>query len=195
MTKQVGILIFDDAEVLDFAGPFEVFSVSKQIHEEPLFNVFTIAINEQPVKAINGLRVIPDYTIHNHPEIQILILSGGSGSRLAMLDNLLLDWINNIEIKLDYLMSVCSGTRFLAKLGFLNNRSYCTHHQVYEHIQELDKSAIPQKQLRYCETTPKIITTGGISAGIDASFYLIKTICGEQKAVEIAEYMEYNYTG
>ncbi len=72
----VGILIFNDAEVLDFAGPFEVFSVSAQVHTQAHFNVFLISENTNPIEAVNGLVVTPKYSIHNHPKLDVLILAG-----------------------------------------------------------------------------------------------------------------------
>jgi transcriptional regulator GlxA family with amidase domain len=93
MKKNVGILIYNDAEVLDFAGPFEVFSVTSELNNFDFFNVFTISKTSDPIIAVNGLSVNPKYNFGNAPAIDILIISGGSGSRNQMKDIETLNWI------------------------------------------------------------------------------------------------------
>lgn len=193
MTKNVGILIFDDAEVLDFAGPFEVFSVTNQINAERPFNVFTISKSGGIVSAVNGLRVQPDYSIDNHPKIDILIISGGQGTRSILGDRQLLDWISRIYASAGLTLSICSASRLVGKLGLLNDKCFCTHHEVYEHMAEIAPLALPQPEKRFTQSTDKLFTSGGISAGIDLSFHVISTLLGDAVAVRTAEYMEYNY--
>ncbi|HMV09255.1 MAG TPA: DJ-1/PfpI family protein [Cyclobacteriaceae bacterium] len=193
MTKNVGILIFDDAEVLDFAGPFEVFSVTNQINAERPFNVFTISKSGGIVSAVNGLRVQPDYSIDNSPEIDILIISGGQGTRSLLGDRQLLDWVSRIYESAALTLSICSASRLMGTLGLLNDKYFCTHHEVYEHMAEIAPLALPQPEKRFTQSTDKLFTSGGISAGIDLSFHVISTLLGEAVAVRTAEYMEYNY--
>lgn len=193
MTKNVGILIFNDAEVLDFAGPFEVFSVTAQINPEKPFNVFTIARDERIVSAVNGLKIQPDYTIHNHPVIDILIVSGGQGTRALLTDHPLLAWVEKIHQSAELTLSICSASRLMGKLGLLNNKPFCTHHQVYEHMAELSPRAVPQPERLFTKSSDKLYTSGGISAGIDLSFFTIARLLGESVAIRTAEYMEYNY--
>lgn len=190
--KSVGILIFNDVEVLDFAGPFEVFSVSSQIYEYNLFNVFTIAKTKSPVLTINGLSVNPDFDINDAPHIDVLILAGGSGTRAIMEDKDVLKWIRKTHKKTLYTLSICSGARFLAVLGLLNNMPYCTHQGVYENMKELVPNGIPETEKRFVQSGDKIFTSGGISAGIDLSFFIIGKIHGNNVVTEIATYMEYD---
>ena len=192
MKKRIGILIFNEAEVLDFAGPFEVFSVSSELHNHQLFEVVTIAKEQSPVKAVNGLSVNPDYDFNNHPKLDILIISGGAGSRNEMQDLKTLRWIQKIEPHLEYLVSICSGSRFLGVLGYLDQQSYCTHHEVYEHMEMIVPTGKPQKDLRFTQAG-KFLTSGGISAGIDMSFYMVEHLCGTKVATRTAQYMEYDW--
>lgn len=188
--RNVAILLFDDAEVLDFAGPFEVFSVASQIHDFKLFNVFTIAKSQQPIRAVNGLKVIPDYGIDNHPKIDILIIAGGQGTTPLLQEKEVIDWVNTVHPVTEITMSICSGSRVLGILGLLDNLEYCTHHQVYDDMKKIAPTGIPQKHKRYINVG-KIHTTGGISAGIDASFDIVEKLYGEKVTEATARYMEY----
>jgi transcriptional regulator GlxA family with amidase domain len=192
MKKHVGILIFDDAEVLDFAGPFEVFSVTSQLSNFEPFQVFTLSQSLAPVTAVNGLRVVPDFSIDDHPTIDILILSGGQGTRKLLTDDCLLQWIQKVHATTQLTISICSGARILAKLGLLNDKPFCTHHEVYGHIKEIAPLSIPQKEKRFVQSDERIFTSGGISAGIDLSFHVVEKLLGSDKATETAQYMEYH---
>ncbi|MEL6560054.1 MAG: DJ-1/PfpI family protein [Bacteroidota bacterium] len=189
--KNVGILLFDDAEVLDFAGPFEVFSVASEVHNYSLFDVFTFAKTENPIIAVNGLSVNPKYSFESVPKIDILIIPGGNGSRELIKDQAVLDKIAAIHEQNELTMTVCSGSRVPAVLGWLPEKPYCTHHQVYEHMQELVPTAIPKKELRYVQSDQHLYTSGGISAGIDLSFFLLQKLFGKSVVLNTAEYMEY----
>src|SRR5436305_543756 len=118
-SRNVAILIFDGVEVLDFCGPFEVFSVTGR-HDTPVpFNVYTIAEKSGPVLARNGLSVNPKYTIHDCPEPRILLVPGGQGTRREMHNPVLIDWIKVQAPKAELLLSVCTGALLLAKAGLL----------------------------------------------------------------------------
>lgn len=188
--RNVAILLFDDAEVLDFAGPFEVFSVASQVHDHKLFNVFTIAKSKQSIRAVNGLKVVPDHNIKNHPTIDILIISGGQGTTPLLEEKEVLDWVKTIHANTEITMSICSGSRVLGVLGLLDNKEYSTHHLVYEDMQKIVPSGSAQKHKRYVNDG-KIHTTGGISAGIDASFDIVEKLHGKKVAEETAKFMEY----
>ncbi|MEL7004160.1 MAG: DJ-1/PfpI family protein [Bacteroidota bacterium] len=193
MTKKrnVGILIFDDAEVLDFAGPFEVFSVTSELNNFEPFDVFTVSENLEPISAVNGLSVNPKFDFSNHPDIDILIIAGGFGVRKLMQNKNVLDWIDQVHQKTELTISICSGALLLGKLGLLDDEPYCTHHEVYELMEELVPTGNPQRDKRFVNTG-KIYTSGGISAGIDLSFHIVEKMLGEKLAKNTAAYMEYN---
>ncbi|MBP2832649.1 DJ-1/PfpI family protein [Aquimarina sp. U1-2] len=190
--RNVGILIFDNAEVLDFAGPFEVLSVTSELNNFELFNVFTVAENRNPISAVNGLSVNPKYDYKNSPDIDILIISGGFGVRQQIKNENTLNWIRNVHQKTEYTISICSGAMLLAALGLLDDKPYCTHHQVYDDIIEMVPTGIPQKDKRFVEVD-KMYTSGGISAGIDVSFHIVEKMYEAQIAQKTARYMEYNW--
>ena len=191
MKRNVGILIFDGAEVLDFAGPFEVFSVTSELNNFELFNVFTVAKSTDLVLAVNGLSVKPTYRFENCPPVDILIISGGSGSRKQMKDTKILNWIEGTHNNTELTLSICSGARLLGIIGLLDDKPYCTHKEVYEHMKEIVPTGIPQMDKRFVQAD-KIYTSGGISAGIDLSFHIVEKLFGKEIAKKTAAYMEYN---
>ncbi len=193
MKKTVGIFIFNEAEVLDFAGPFEVFSVTSQLNNYQLFNVFTVSKTTEPIIAVNGLSVNPEFNFNNCPHIDILIIAGGQGSNEQIKDNEALEWIKKIHLNTELTLSICSGSRLLGVLGLLDNSPYCTHNEVYDDMQKIVPTGFPQKEKRYISSN-KIFTSGGISAGIDLSFHIVKKLYGKDIAQKTADYMEYDIT-
>ncbi len=191
MKRNVGILIFDNAEVLDFTGPFEVFSVSSELHNHTLFNVFCVAKNEEGISAVNGLSINPHYSFENVPKIDILIISGGEGTKKQILDKDVLSWLEKTHKETELTLSICSGSRLLGVLGELDEKPYCTHHQVYENMKELVPTGKPQENKRFVRSG-KIYTSGGISAGIDLSFHIVEQLYGKKVANDTARYMEYH---
>lgn len=189
--KNVGILIFDGVEVLDFAGPFEVFAVASEVHNDVLYNVFTVAKGDEPILAVNGLSINPKYNFSNVPHIDILVISGGAGTRTAMNDKEILHWVSKVHADTQITASICSGSRILGKLSLLDNKEYCTHKGVYPHMKEIVPTGIPRMDKRFV-SQGKIYTSGGISAGIDLSFHIVEKLHGRKAVVETANYMEYD---
>ena len=188
--RNIGILIFDDAEVLDFAGPFEVFSVTSELNNFEPFDVFSVGENLEPISAVNGLSVNPKYGFNNAPHIDILIIAGGTGTRKVIENTTVLNWVDKVHQKTEFTLSICSGSRLLGKLGILDHQPYCTHHLVYEDLKKLVPTGQPQPERRYVNAG-KTYTSGGISAGIDLSFHLVERLLGEEIAKQTADYMEY----
>lgn len=190
MRRNIGILLFDDVEVLDFAGPFEVFSVTSELNNFELLNVFTVAEKQATILAKNGLMVSPKYDIDNAPKIDVLIIPGGDGAKKILDNEIILNWINEIHQTTEITMSVCSGATVLGKLKLLDGLPYCTHHLVYERMGKIAPTALAQKDKRFV-AAGKVYTSGGISAGIDLSFHLVEQFFGKAVAQKTAEYMEY----
>lgn len=191
MIRTVGIFLFDDIEVLDFAGPFEVFSVTGQLSEHTLLQVVTISKTTALITAVNGLLVQPQYDIHNHPPLDIVIIPGGSGSRNVVNDAVVMEWIKKVYDSSELSLTICSGARIPAALGLLHNAPFCTHKQVYDDILLRDPSAKPEYDKRFVQSGEKLYTAAGISAGIDLSFHIIEKLYGKETAENTAEYMEY----
>ncbi len=191
VTRNVGILIFDDVEVMDFCGPFEVFSVADRTCSNNPFNVFTIGEKSGPILARNKLSVNPKYTINNCPEIDILIVPGGKGSRKIMNNNMILDWIKDIYCNLELLLTVCTGSLIIAKCNLLDNMRATTHHMSLELLKDIaPKTKIVEE--RYVDNG-KIILSGGISAGIDMSLYVVGKLLGKEAILRITDVMEYGW--
>jgi len=190
---KVGILLFNQVEVLDFAGPFEVFSVAagKQISEKPFF-VYTVAEKKEAIKARNGLTILPDYDFSNAPVFDILIIPGGYGAEEIEINNpVLIEWIKKSAKKVKLVASVCTGAFLLAKAGLLDGKSATTHWMDIERL----KKEFPQikviKDKKFVDED-SIITAGGISAGINMSLYIVNKLLGRETAEATAKRMEYD---
>ena len=190
INRNVAILIFDDVEVLDFAGPFEVFSVTAEINGYQFYNVYTVGETSGPIRAKNGLTVTPDYALSEAPQADIFIIPGGDGSKQVILNDVLMEQIKERIEQSEHTFSVCSGARILAKLGYLDGLDVITHHEVIPDIEKLAPTAHINKGARYTDNG-KILTSAGVSAGIDLSFYLIKQLQDAGIAAKTARYMEY----
>ncbi|QGH37040.1 DJ-1/PfpI family protein [Gracilibacillus salitolerans] len=193
--RTVGILLFNEVEVLDFAGPFEVFSLtstSKTELETKLFNVITISEDGEMIKARNGLKVSPDYNLHNHPALDILVVPGGYGAEEIEINNSsLIEWIKQQYSQVDCMTSVCTGALLLAKAGLLNGRKATTHWMDQDRLEKEFPLVAVQRNVKFVDED-NVITSGGISAGIDMSFHLISRIYGRKVAEETAKRMEYD---
>ncbi len=194
MMRTIGIFIFDDVELLDFAGPYEVFSVSDELNDHKLFNIFTISETGGIVKSVNGLKVLPDYSIDNCPAIDILVIPGGEGTKKVIINLKLLKWIFASYEKSQITFSVCSGARIPAKLGLLDNLAFVTHHEVIADVLEIAPRAIINTEKRYIDNG-KIMTSAGISAGIDLSLYIVEKLHGRSVKERTISYMEYYKRG
>jgi transcriptional regulator GlxA family with amidase domain len=187
------ILVFTDVEVLDFTGPFEVFSVASQLNDHRLYQVYTFVCGDgatTPVPSINGLKVFPDYNLAGMPEPDLLILPGGSGSR-ALTDNMeLRKLVVQTLGRGGTVASVCTGARILAAAGLLDGLEATTHHTAIDEIASMAPGAKVRGDVRFTDNGP-ILTAAGVSAGIDLSLYLVERQYGKDVADQTARYMEW----
>lgn len=188
--RNVAILLFDDVEVLDFAGPFEVFAVTAELNDGKPFKVYTVAEHKSAIIARNGLSVNPDYTLAHCPPPDILIVPGGQGTRSQMQNPKVIDWVKASADNAELVLSVCTGSLVLAKSGLLDGLGATTHHEVFDLLGEIAPETQIRKGERFVDNG-KVITSGGISAGIDMSLYVVARLLGEQQAQQTARYMEY----
>lgn len=198
--RNVAILIFDDVEVLDFCGPFEVFSVTGKRDGTDPFTVYTVA-ERTPISARNDLSINPRYTLETCPQPNILVVPGGGGrhvdgtlfgSRREMHNKNLLEWLKRLYPKTEHVLSVCTGALILAKAGLAKNVAATTHHGAFDELRDIGANLEIQVGERVVDSG-KIIFSGGISAGIDAAFYLVSKLLGQDIALETATYMEYDW--
>lgn len=192
----VGILIFDDVEVLDFCGPFEVFSVARPAGENSdetmLFTVRTIAEEDRIVTCRGGLLVKPHATIESHPPLDILVIPGGQGTRRERHNRRVLDWIKQQDRRTNYMTSVCTGAFLLAECGLLDRHRATTHWASIEWM----RTTYPNIEIVADERVVDeghIITSAGVSAGIDMSLQVVSRLHGADVAKWTARRMEYNW--
>ena len=193
----VGILIFDDVEVLDFAGPFEVFSRtrtvagadSRRTDDSAPFRTFTVARTSDVITAIGGLKVVPHHSWADAPPIDILVVPGGFGTRALLNDEATLSWIRQTANRSRQMTSVCTGALLLAKIGLLQGKRATTHWAGLDLLASIDPTIQVQRDRRVVHDV--IFTSAGVSAGIDMSFAVVEQICGREIALETAHYIEY----
>jgi len=197
----VGILSFDGVEVLDFAGPFEVFSRTRLVpgvESRPSdatapFRVFTVARKVEPVMATGDLQLMPRYSFQTCPTVDFVVIPGGYGTRALLNDKETLDWIRTTAAAARKVTSVCTGSLLLAQAGLLDGRRATTHWGALALLQEISDSrgaAISvQRDLRFVDDG--IITSAAVSAGIDMALHVVDQICGAPVAAETAHYMDY----
>ncbi|MBZ0320716.1 MAG: DJ-1/PfpI family protein [Anaerolineae bacterium] len=191
--RNVAILVFDDVEVLDFAGPFEVFNVASEvIKSEPVppFFTYTVAPTEHSIVARGGLRIQPHCSFDNCPDPDILIVPGGFGSRRLMKNDYVLTWIQQLAPEVEYLLSVCTGALVLGAAGLLQDRPATTHHDAFGLLRSISPTTTLIDDQRFVKSG-KIITSGGISAGIDLSLEVVEMVLGADKARLVHDEMEW----
>jgi transcriptional regulator GlxA family with amidase domain len=196
---RVGILVFDDVEVLDFAGPFEVFSrtrltaglESRRSEDSAPFDVFTVAPRPGPVIATGGLPIVPHFDFITAPAIDILVVPGGFGTRPLLNDDSVLDWLRCTAATARRVTSVCTGALLLAQAGLLSGRRATTHWSALDRLAALDTTIKVDGDQRVVRDV--IITSAGVSAGIDMAFTVVSACCGREVAEETARYIEYPF--
>jgi len=189
----IGVYIYDQAEVLDFSGPFEVFSTASRVCQDANpFDVFLISESGDAVDGRAGYRVLPRYGFHDHPRIDVLIVVGGVHVH-EMGKPQVMEWIHEQSRSASVTASVCTGAFLLAQANVLKGHKVTTH---WEDIADL-RSAFPQlrviEDVRWVDEG-NILTSGGISAGIDMSLHLVSKLHSNDLAEKTARQMEFAWT-
>ncbi len=195
------ILLFDNVEVLDFAGPFEVFSrtrlspglESRNSSEPGPFRVLSVSKTGEAISATGGLRVVPEHGFEDCPRIDLLVVPGGFGTRRLLEDQEVLDWIIRRAAEARRVVSVCTGSLVLAKAGLLANKRATTHWGALDLLGEIDASIRVEREARYVEDG--IISSAGVAAGIDMSFAVVRSLFGPEVAQDTAHYIDYPLRG
>jgi transcriptional regulator GlxA family with amidase domain len=192
MRRHVAILIFDEVEVLDFAGPYEVFAVTDELSGRAVFDTFTVADSPAGIRARHGLKVVPDHTVESAPAPHLLIVPGGAGTRALFKKPALLDWIRQCARPAEIVASVCTGALVLGRAGLLDGLPATTHYQCFAELRAAAPSARVVEDARFVDNG-KIVTAAGISAGIDLSLHLVARLLGAEIAQRTAAHMEYHW--
>ncbi len=193
--SQVGILIFEDVEVLDFCGPFEVFSITtsegQSGDESQLYVVHIFAETRELVRCRNGLLVQPHHSIHEHPALDIVVVPGGRGTRRERSNPHILDWIKVQHEQVDLMTSVCTGAFLLAANGLLDGKSATTHWASIDWLRDNHPAITVRDDQRFVDEGG-IITSAGVSAGIDMALHVVERMHGPGVARQSARHMEYD---
>lgn len=193
----IGIYVYDEVEVLDFAGPYEVFTTAARVkaRQEPsaenFFHVFLIAEKAGVVSARASFVVQPHFTIHEHPKIDVLIVPGGVHTHELEKPNVI-EWIAQMDAQTKITASVCTGAFLLAKAGVLRDKSCTTH---WEDIPDL-RAAFPALDVREDVAwvdNGRVVTSAGISAGIEMALHLVAKLAGKELALKTARQMQYKW--
>jgi len=186
--RNVAIVLFEGVELLDFAGPGEVFSAAGS---RGAFNVFTVGGSAGTVTSQGFVTIRPEYTIANSPRPDILVLPGGGvGSVIG--DPALMAWIKKTSRESELVLSVCNGALILGKAGLLDGLQATTHHGSIASLRELSPTTTVHENRRFVDNG-KVVTAGGVSAGIDAALHVVERLLGQEAAQKAARYMEYRW--
>jgi len=189
----IGIYIYDQAEVLDFSGPFEVFSTASRVCDEnDLFNVFLVGETTDPIRARGGYIVNPNYGFSNHPSIDVLIVVGGVHIHEMNKSNVI-EWIAKQATDTSIVASVCTGAFLLAQANILQSEKVTTHWDDIDDLRKAFPSLDVIENVRWVDEG-HLLTSGGISAGIDMSLHLVSRLVDETLAVKTAKQMEFAWT-
>ena len=200
MAKSVGIFIFDEVDILDFSGPYEVFSrtrtkpgiESRKNNNSAPFNVFTISKTQKTIQVSGGLQVLADYSFKNSPKIDILLIPGGLGTRPLLQSKETISWILDVAEGASLLTSVCTGSLLLAQAGLLENKTATTHWGALDLLKNHSPSTKIMRDQRVVDDG--IITSAGVSSGIDMAFQVVAKLFGDDIAADTAKYIEYQRT-
>jgi transcriptional regulator GlxA family with amidase domain len=190
-TRNVGIVLYDQVEVLDFAGPYEVFVAASHDATHP-FEVFTIADTDDLVTCSGGLQVKPRYTLSDHPAVDILVVPGGAFRPQEASNARLVQWIREHESAIEIVTSVCTGAFALGGAGLLGGLQATTHWGAVEQLSEAFPDVHVLADIRIVDTG-HVITAAGVSAGIDMALHVVERLCGYDVARQVARYMEYDW--
>ncbi|WP_280469729.1 DJ-1/PfpI family protein [Nocardia brasiliensis] len=191
MTSAIGLLLFPGVEELDAVGPWEVLSVWTQYFPDDGYTVFTFAEHEGPVECAKGMRIEAQYSYATAPRRDVLIKPGGMGTRPMLEDAAALDWVRAQRATTPLITSVCTGSLVLAAAGLLAGRPATTHWASIEHLRELDATIAVSADERFVDDGD-IITSSGVSAGIDMALHLVRRLAGAERARQVRHTIQYD---
>jgi transcriptional regulator GlxA family with amidase domain len=184
-----GLLIFDDAEELDFAGPWEVFTTSRMLRDQG-DTVVLIAENPGPVRCAKGMRVLPDHSLTDHPPLDVVLVPGGMGTRREVANATVIDWITATAKNAGWVTSVCTGSLLLHEAGPARNRRVATHFSFEDALEKRGEITVV-RDVRYV-VDGNLVTSQGVSAGIDMALWLVGRLHGRDHARAVRRYIQYD---
>ncbi len=190
MSRSVQILAFDGMEVLDYAGPYEVFNVAGEVTSPSAFTVASVGLTQRPVGR-GGFRVIPDFTLADAPASDVLVVPGGAGSRALVGDETVLAWLRQSATKSELLMTVCTGALVVAAAGLLDGLEATTHHSAFDELAAISRRVSVVKGRRFVRSSATIRTSAGVSAGTDLALAVVEELVGPDVRAAVETEMEW----
>jgi transcriptional regulator GlxA family with amidase domain len=185
----VAFVITQDATMIDFAGPWEVFQDVMVGNRMP-FRLYTVSDSKAPLRISGGMQVVPDYTFDDAPAPRIVVVGAQPGKSVKMLE-----WIRKMTGQSDVVMSVCTGAYQLALAGVLKGKKATTHHDFHDDFEKRFPDVSLRRGARYVQSDPVIFTAGGLTSGIDLALHIVELYFGRDVAAKTARYMEYEGQG
>jgi transcriptional regulator GlxA family with amidase domain len=187
----IGVTLFDGAEELDWAGPWEVLAAWAEQWPDDGVQVFTVARELKPITCAKGLRVLPDETWETAPPLNVLVYPGGRGTRTELADEAVLEWMRGVAGNGTVVASVCTGSLVLAAAGLLDGRPATTHWSALELLPTLGRDIEVRPEDRFVDTG-EVITAAGVSAGIDMALHLVARLHSPERARQVRRYIQYD---
>jgi transcriptional regulator GlxA family with amidase domain len=190
MTR-IAVALFEGAEELDWAGPWEVLAAWSQQWPDDGVEVFTLAREDGAVTCAKGLRVLPDHSWETASSFDVLVYPGGRGTRRELQDEAVLDWLRELRGRGTLMTSVCTGSLVYAAAGILNSRPATTYWSALDYLGELDPTIEVRPDDRFVDSG-EVVTAAGVSAGIDMALHLVARLHSPERAREVRRYIQYD---
>ena len=190
-TRHIGILLFNDVEELDAVGPYEVLAYWTQQHPEDGWSVSCLSVDGAPVRAAKGLVLGAHHSVADAPALDVLLHPGGRGTRPLLRDPAHLEWVRGQRATVPLLTSVCTGSLVYAVAGLLSGRPATTHWAAFDELRALDATVQLRADDRFVDDGD-VITSAGVSAGIDMALHLVARLAGVDKARQVRRGIQYD---
>jgi transcriptional regulator GlxA family with amidase domain len=187
---RIGLFLFDGAEELDWAGPWEVLAAWAMLEQDGV-EVFTVARSREPITCAKGLRVLPDRTVEEAGRLDVVLVPGGQGTRPLVADEPTHEWLRGLAGGGTLVTSVCTGSLVLAGAGLLRGRPATTWWGALDRLAALDETIEVRRNDRFVDSG-EIVTAAGVSAGIDMALYLVARLASPERAREVRRYIQYD---
>lgn len=188
----LGILLFDQVEELDAIGPYEVLAYWAQAFPEDGYHVFTLSPDGGPVTGAKGLTIQAHHSMADAPAMDVLLHPGGMGTRPLLKNEEHLDWVRQQRTSVPLMTSVCTGSLVYAAAGLLSHRPATTHWGAIDLLAQLDPTTHIDTTARFVDDGD-LVTSAGISAGIDMALHLVQRLSSQDRAIEVQRGIQYDY--
>ena len=195
-TRNVAVVLYEGVEVLDFSGPAEVFAAAAGFaglaDDRPAFRTYTMGATKDPITSQGFVKIVPEFSIEDAPKPDVLVLPGGSSGRLTN-DPKFMAWVATAMRDAEVTLTVCTGAFVAAKAGALDGKTATTWYDAIERLRQAAPKTTVQEGRRLVDNG-NVVTTAGVSAGIDGALHVVARLVGRSAADRTARYMEYHWS-